>query len=247
MAQPISIPGRHWLGSIKTFMRTRLVADTPALSHAESARSALGALIGIGLTGVLLHLNPDTSFWLIAPIGGSAIILFALPHSPLAQPWSVFGGYLMALCAAYLSVLLMPNPLLAAAAAVAGNIWLMARFNCMHPPGGALALFVALAGAPGLAGASGEIALVAGNVVVILAAALLVNNLMPGRHYPYCGIKTKENVHHTGDASPIVRAGLTHADLDAAIQSIGTYVDMQETELVRLYNLAVDHAWKSVV
>ncbi|MBS1146664.1 MAG: hypothetical protein H6R08_840 [Proteobacteria bacterium] len=243
MSQPMPLPGRNWLGTIKTFIRTRLVADTPALSHAESARSALGALIGIGLAGALLYLNPDVSFWLIAPIGGSAIILFALPHSPLAQPWSVFGGYLMALCAAYLSVLLMPNPLLAAAAAVAGNVWLMARFNCMHPPGGALALFVALAGAPSLAGASGEIVLVAENVVAILAAALLVNNLMPGRCYPYCGIKAKENVHHTGDASPIVRAGLTHADLDAAIQSIGTYVDMQENELVRLYNLAVDHAF----
>lgn len=242
MAQ-LPAPGRNWLGVFKTFIRTRLVADTPALSHTESARSALGALIGIGLAGALLHLNPDTPLWLIAPIGGSAIILFTLPHSPLAQPWSVFGGYLMALCAAYSSVLLMPNPLLAAAAAVAGNIWLMARFNCMHPPGGALALFIALAGAPGLAGASGEIVLVAENVGAILAAALVVNNLMPGRCYPYCRIKAKDNVHRTGDASPIARAGLTHADLGAAIQSIGTYVDMQETELVRLYNLAVDHAF----
>ena len=242
MAQ-LPISGQNWLDAIKTFIRTRLVADTPALSHAESARSALGALIGIGLAGALLYLNPDTSFWLIAPIGGSAIILFTLPHSPLAQPWSVFGGYLMALCAAYLSVLLMPNPLLAAAAAVAGNIWLMARFNCMHPPGGALALFIALAGAPGLASASSEIMLVAENVVVILAAAFLVNNLMPGRHYPYSGIKARENIHHTGDAPLIARASLSHADLSAAIQSIGTYVDMQETELVRLYNLAVDHAF----
>lgn len=242
MAQ-LPISGQNWLDAIKTFIRTRLVADTPALSHAESARSALGALIGIGLAGALLYLNPDTSFWLIAPIGGSAIILFTLPHSPLAQPWSVFGGYLMALCAAYLSVLLMPNPLLAAAAAVAGNIWLMARFNCMHPPGGALALFIALAGAPGLASASSEIMLVAENVVVILAAAFLVNNLMPGRRYPYSGIKARENIHHTGDAPLIARASLSHADLSAAIQSIGTYVDMQETELVRLYNLAVDHAF----
>ncbi len=234
---------QNWLGILKTFIRTRLVADTPVLSHAESARSALGALIGLGLAGALLHLNADASFWLIAPIGGSAIILFTLPHSPLAQPWSVFGGYLMAMSAAYLSVFLMPTPLLAAAVAVAGNIWLMARFNCMHPPGGALALFIALAGAPGLANAGSEVVLVMENVAVILAAALLVNNLMPGRSYPYRRVKDKENVHRTGDASPIVRAGLTHADLDAAIQSIGTYVDMQENELVRLYNLAVDNAF----
>jgi len=245
MRDPNALPSsdQNWLNTIKTFIRTRLVADTSALSYAESARSALGALIGLGLAGALLHLNADASLWLIAPIGGSAIILFTLPHSPLAQPWSVFGGYLMAMSAAYLSVFLMPTPLLAAAVAVAGNIWLMARFNCMHPPGGALALFIALEGTPGLAHVGSEVVLVLENVAVILAAALLVNNLMPGRSYPYRRVKNKENVHRTGDASLIVRAGLTHADLGAAIQSIGTFVDMQENELVRLYNLAVDNAF----
>lgn len=231
---------RDWLGLLKTFVRTRLVADTPALSHAESARSALGALLGAGLAGALLHLNADASFWFIGPIGGSAIILFTLPHSPMAQPWSVFGGYLTALCAAYLSVLLIPVPLLAAAAAVAGTIWLMARFNCMHPPGGALALSIVLAGAPGLAG---EVVLVAENVAAILAAALLVNNLIPGRCYPYCRVKARENPHRTRDVTPLQRAGLTHADLGAAIKSLDTFVDVQEDELVRLYNLAVDHAF----
>ena len=123
MRDPNALPSsdQNWLNTIKIFIRTRLVADTSALSYAESARSALGALIGLGLAGALLHLNADASLWLIAPIGGSAIILFTLPHSPLAQPWSVFGGYLMAMSAAYLSVFLMPTPLLAAAVAVAGN------------------------------------------------------------------------------------------------------------------------------
>jgi CBS domain-containing membrane protein len=243
MSQAIPAPGRNWLGAFKDFVRTRLIADTPVLSHAESARSALGALVGLGLAGALLHLNADDAFWLIAPIGGSAIILFTLSHSPLAQPWSVFGSYLMALCAAYLSVLLIPNPLLAAAAAVAGNIWLMARFNCMHPPGGALALLIALEGAPALDGAADEIVLVLENVVAILAAALVVNNLIPGRRYPYCRTRPKENVHRTGDVSQIERVSLTHADLDAAIQSMDTFVDIQEGELVKLYNLAVDHAF----
>jgi CBS domain-containing membrane protein len=142
-----------------------------------------------------------------------------------------------------LSVLLIPNPLLAAAAAVAGNIWLMARFNCMHPPGGALALLIALKGAPALDGAADEIVLVAENVVAILAAALVVNNLIPGRRYPYCRTRPKENLHRTGDLSQIERVSLTHADLDAAIQSMDTFVDIQEGELVKLYNLAVDHAF----
>jgi CBS domain-containing membrane protein len=113
----------------------------------------------------------------------------------------------------------------------------------MHPPGGALALSIVLAGAPGLAGAGGEVALVAENVAAILAAALLVNNLIPGRCYPYCRVKARENPHRTRDVTPLQRAGLTHADLGAAIKSLDTFVDVQEDELVRLYNLAVDHAF----
>jgi CBS domain-containing membrane protein len=244
MTQYLSTTARPSLFQLlKTFVQTRLVADTPPLSHAESGRSALGALMGLALAGGLLYLNPDASFWLIAPIGASTIILFILPHSPLAQPWSVLGGYLSATLSAYVAVTLIPYPLLAAAGAVAGTVWLMTRLNCVHPPGGALALFIVFAGTATPAQAGTELALVVVNVLAILAAAMLVNNLMLGRCYPYCRVKQGDSLHRTGDASPIARTGLTHDDLDRAVQSLGTFVDMQEDELVKLYNLAVDHAF----
>jgi len=93
MAQPILTPGRNWLGAFWTFVRTRLVADTPALVARRECALGLGALIGLGLAGALLHLNADASLWLIAPIGGSAIILFTLPHSR----WPSHGPFLAAI------------------------------------------------------------------------------------------------------------------------------------------------------
>ena len=40
-----------------------------------------------------LAMAPDSaSVYLIAPMGASAVLLFCLPASPLAQPWSVVGG-----------------------------------------------------------------------------------------------------------------------------------------------------------
>ena len=30
--------------------------------------------------------------WFVAPMGASAVLLFAVPASPLAQPWSIVGG-----------------------------------------------------------------------------------------------------------------------------------------------------------
>ena len=84
------------LGRLRGFARRYLLADTIALSPAERWRSALGALLAVAICGALMHAMPVASHWLIAPVGASAVILFALSHSPLAQPWSVMGGYLFA-------------------------------------------------------------------------------------------------------------------------------------------------------
>ena len=70
-------------------------ARTAITTH-ERLRLVAGALIGIFLTGLLCHLI-DGSIrqqlpWLVAPLGASAVLVFALPASPLAQPWAVVGG-----------------------------------------------------------------------------------------------------------------------------------------------------------
>jgi CBS domain-containing membrane protein len=34
----------------------------------------------------------EVNLWFIAPMGASAVLLFGVPSSPLAQPWSIVGG-----------------------------------------------------------------------------------------------------------------------------------------------------------
>ncbi|MGQ3030905.1 MAG: HPP family protein, partial [Ferrovibrionaceae bacterium] len=54
---------------------------------------SIGALMGIGLAGLICAaMFPASMPWIIAPIGASAVLLFAVPSSPLAQPWSIVGG-----------------------------------------------------------------------------------------------------------------------------------------------------------
>mgnify|MGYP005753500025 FL=1 len=68
------------------------VARVPAR---EALRAGLGALIGLGLSGLFL-LSPavdlDLGLYLVAPFGASSVLLFAVPNSPLAQPWSAIVG-----------------------------------------------------------------------------------------------------------------------------------------------------------
>ncbi len=231
------------MDSLTQFAHRYLLADTIALSPGERWRSALGALLSMVLCGALMHAMPVASHWLIAPIGASAVILFALSHSPMAQPWPVMGGYLMATIAGLASSFLTSWPQLAAAVAVAASVWLMARFNCFHPPGGALALFLVLDGPYRLEQVPTTMALVFVNMAVMLLGAFLVNNYVLGRRYPFTREIEIENLHRTRDAAPMARIGLSHEDLEQAVRSLDTFVDMQEGELVLLYNLAVDHAF----
>ena len=57
--------------------------------------SSLGAFAGILFAAIVTYAVNDeigSSYMLIAPIGASAVLAFAVPSSPLAQPWSVLGG-----------------------------------------------------------------------------------------------------------------------------------------------------------
>ncbi len=229
---------------LKQFTLDYLVPDTPPLTPGARWLSFVGALLGLMLAGIMLHLAPGSGLRFLPPMGASAIILFALPHSPLAQPWSVLGGCLAASVSALLAATLPVHPLVVVAVAVAATLWLMIRFRCLHPPGGALAMLIAAEGVQPPLQALLLIGVVVANVLAMLLAAWAVNNYLLRWRYPQCRSESTASLHRTADLSPTERTGLSHEDLDHAVQAVGTFVDVQENELVRIYNLAVDHAFE---
>src|SRR6478672_6228317 len=85
-------------------------------SFRDRSIACLGALIGIGITGLisgwavgdLAHLP-----LLVAPLGASAVLLFAVPASPLAQPWSIIGGNTLSALVGILVARLIHQPMVA--------------------------------------------------------------------------------------------------------------------------------------
>src|SRR4051794_1003956 len=151
-------------------------------------RGAVGALFGIllaGLAGKAFDIGPAALPFIVAPIGASAVLLFAAPASPLAQPWPVVGGNLVATLVGVVSGRVFDDTVLAAAAAVGAAIALMMLLRCVHLPGGACALFASV-GAPAVheQGFAFAVFPVAVNTVVLLLVAIAVNNLT-GRRYPH--------------------------------------------------------------
>ncbi|MDQ2149912.1 HPP family protein [Alcaligenaceae bacterium C4P045] len=192
----------------------------------ERFRAALGAAIGIALTAwlCLWFVGSDaTSPWLVAPIGASAVLIFAVPSSPLAQPWAVIGGNTLSALIGASCAVLIPDPAWAGAAAVGVAIGVMFALRCLHPPGGAAALLAAMAGVdlhfvlfPVLA-----------NCVLIVAAGMLYN-AMTGRRYPHVAAPprsapgTEQNTR------------FTTADLNAALEHYNQVVDVNRDELETL-------------
>ena len=106
-------------------------------SPVEALRAGLGALIGLGVTGVLL-LSPvvdlTLGLYLIAPFGATSVLLFAVPNSPLAQPWSAVVGNTLAALVGVAVCSVIADPVLRIALAVGLTITVGILCRAIHPP-----------------------------------------------------------------------------------------------------------------
>lgn len=140
--------------------------------------SYLGSFIGIA---ALAYLTADTSYPLIAaPFGAAAVLLFAAPESPFAQPRNCIVGNFLGGIVSLVMVHLFGSEPWVMALAVATTIKVMQLTKTLHPPGGAVALVGVMSNAkwsflltPVLAGS-----------VILVLCTVAFNNLMPGRSYP---------------------------------------------------------------
>ncbi|GAA5213448.1 HPP family protein [Corallincola platygyrae] len=107
--------------------------------------SGFSAALAIGLLAYADSLQPQHLF-LMAPFGASAVLVFGLPDSPLAQPKNVVLGHLLAAFVGLaLAQLLGVHPLsiaIATGVAITG----MLLTGTTHPPAGANPILIMLAG-----------------------------------------------------------------------------------------------------
>lgn len=205
-----------------------------ATDRFERMRACTGALFGLALCGacslLLLGATPG-AIWLVAPMGASAVLLFAVPASPLAQPWSIMGGNVVAAIIGVTCAKLIGTPLLAAAIAGAATIAAMFALRCLHPPGGSVALSAVLGGPAVLAlGYEFVIFPVALNSLLLLITAVFFNNAT-GRRYPHTTQAAAGNVHQTHDPVPTERLGMIPEDLDVVLARYNQVLDISRDDL----------------
>lgn len=121
----------------------------PPTTIRERLEAAVGSLIGLAIVGAVgrLALGQGSELsLLIAPLGAAAVLLFAVPESPLARPWPVLGGNFISAMIGVACAKLIADVTLATAVACALAIAAMMLADCLHPPGGAVALTAVLGG-----------------------------------------------------------------------------------------------------
>lgn len=229
-------------------MLKQLIPPPSTASTTERLRASGGALIGLLLTALCAHaMLSGQAIWLVAPIGASAVLLFCLPASPLAQPWSVIGGNVVSAlvgtaCLRWLGGA-MPVVLLGALASAAA-ISAMFALRCLHPPGGAVALTTVIGGpavqAAGFGFGLGPVLL---NSALLVLAAVVYNRLT-GKRYPHTQALAHPNPHATADAVPTARLGFTPEDLDAVLKRHNEVLDISRDDLEELFLQTEMHAYQ---
>lgn len=187
---------------------------------------AICAGVGITLTSFCSHaMLGSAAFWLIAPMGASAVLIFGVPNSPLAQPWSVTGGNSISALAGIATFNWITDPALACGVAVGLAIILMYCLRCLHPPGGAVALTAILGGDPvHHAGIYYALCPVLLNSSILMMMALFFNNLT-GRRYPHALSAMEEK-----PVPVLIDVPVTRSDLHAALMK-GQFIDIDEDDL----------------
>jgi CBS domain-containing membrane protein len=212
------------------FLKPILAGARPA----ERLVACLGAALCIALTIVLCAPVQVADLpVIVAPLGASAVLVFAIPASPLAQPWSVIGGNTVSALVGMAVFDAVPNLAWAAGLAVGGAILCMSLLRCLHPPGGAAAL-TAVIGGPAIHAAGLSFAFVP---VGLNSAALVLLGVCyhwaTRRSYPHRPPPLPETAGPTG---------LHLADIDRALEEMHEGFDITRQDLDSLLTCAEHHA-----
>lgn len=230
---------------------TRLRPFAPVIGQTSLSDLAAGSLgLAFGLlicTTLLFGVEVDfvSGVFLIAPMGATAVLLFAVPNSPLAQPWSAVVGNSISGLAALVVHPLTLDPMVAVAASAGLALVAMFLTRSLHPPGGAVALTAALN--PAILDALGlrfVLVPVLGGSVALVVMAMAWHRIC-GRSYPFRS-PHQAGPHATADKAAQMRLGLEPEELARILADYRQSANLGVEDLARLIaaaeQMAAGHA-----
>lgn len=214
----------------------RIFRDPSRLNKLDKLFSVLACSAAIFMTAWLARWQANDGPLLLASMGASVAILFAIHGSPLAQPWSLLGGHFSSGLVGVLLAYAVDDTLVAAALTAGLSVLVMSLLRCLHPPGVATALVPVLnyphVGQPNFQFLLTPLAL---NVSALLLLTLLINRLLLRRQYPALPPKSagRQQAARTSMAKPLT---VDRDEIEQALRDFGQFVDVGVDELRQLFS-----------
>lgn len=213
----------HWLNTLKPNFKV--------LPFKERLLCGVGALFGLALSSLISWcVLGNFNAWYIAPMGASSVLLFAVPASPLAQPWNVIIGNTIAALIGVACYHIFPNLTIAFSVAVSLSIFLMMTTDSLHPPSGAVAITAVLGGT-----SIHELGYmfwfypVLLNSVLLLAIAIIYNRML-GKAYPQAAqLNTRSK-----DPTPTQKVSIQPQDIQDVLEQQTELLDISEYDLQKI-------------
>ncbi len=219
----VSFTQSDWLSFLKPNYKT--------LPLKERLLSGFGALCGLAVSSLLSwYVLGGMNAWYIAPMGASSVLLFALPNSPLAQPWNVIVGNTLSGVIGVVCVQWLPDLTTAFSVAVGLAIFVMMTTDSLHPPSGAVSITAVLGGeAVHRLGFYFVLYPVLLNSILLLLFAVFFNRLI-GRHYP---ITAHVNA-RSKDPTPTQKVSIQPKDIEYALEHHTELLDISQYDLEKI-------------
>jgi CBS domain-containing membrane protein len=222
---------RRWIDWSRAFLPAAVTVDAR-----ERWRTVCGAAVGLLFTAIISRLLAGPGSFhagLVAPLGASALLVFAVPASPMAQPWAVVFGNFVSAVVGVACARAIDDPLIAGPLAVGLSIAMMFALRCLHPPGGAMALTAVLSHATEFPFALFP----AFTESLLLVMAGVAYNTATGRRYPHVQAAPSSGV--TDSARRF-----NSADMDAVLADYNQVLDVSRDDLESLLQRAEAVAYR---
>ena len=178
-----------WKSLVDYFRKMKGTSKSPPrVSSSEIFWSSVGAFLGIVSLALINYkiLEGTDLVMVIGSFGASAVLIYGAAESPLAQPRSLIGGHVISAVVGITAYQLLDTEVwLGAPLAVSAAIAAMHATKTLHPPGGGTAL-IAVIGSAKIHALGYLFVIIPTGVgaILILAIALLVNNMPKNKQYP---------------------------------------------------------------
>lgn len=210
-----------------------LGVEVVEVSWAEKVVSAVGSCLAIFCVFCVTRysLPAAAAAGVIGSMGATAVLLYAVPHGPLSQPWPLIGGHTISAIIGVCCARYVDDATIATALAVGLAIGTMYQLKCIHPPGGATA-FTAVMGGPMVHDLGFHFVLypVLLNAIVMLLLAIMINYPFRWRRYPAFLVRR----FHQSESGNSLAGEELHEEVLAAMRSLDSIVDVSEDDLLYL-------------